>query len=190
VSEYRYSFEVRFGQPATAMPGSVAGGGAIPDVADLGTYSQTLPQARAPQIRYDRRNHKMRNVIQQLNWGLLLSRRVHGGTAPNVYRKAWRSLLTISLNLQGALSESLECELERAVQAMLDLDKSDGSAAVNSLQDLANTIASQGGKQIPQADANALLAAVQQLIQLARRQHVWPAEESSALNAGDNAKKR
>jgi len=114
----------------------------------------------------------MRNVIQRLNWGLLLSRRVHGGTASNVYRKAWRSLLTISLNLQGTLSESLECKLERAVQAMLDLDKSDGIAAVNSLQDLANTIASQGGKQIPQADANALIAAVQQLIQLARCQHV------------------
>ena len=48
MSEYGYSFEVRLGPPATAMPGSVAGGGTILDVADLGTYSQTLPQALPP----------------------------------------------------------------------------------------------------------------------------------------------
>ncbi len=132
----------------------------------------------------------MKNVLEQLNRWLMLSRIMHGEPPPCNYRKAWRSLLTISLNLRDRLSEGIECKLEGALQAMLDLDKSDGIAAVNSLQDLANTIASQGGKQIPQADANALIAAVQQLIQLARRQHVWPAEESSALNAGDNAKKR
>ncbi len=134
----------------------------------------------------------MRNVVQRLNrwWWLLLSRRVHGGPLPRVYRKAWRSLLTVSLNLQGTLSESLECKLEGALQAMLDIDKSDGIEAVNYLQDLANTIASQSGNQIPQADANALIAAVQQMMQLARRQHVWPAEESRALGVGDNAKER
>ena len=132
----------------------------------------------------------MRNVVQRLNRWLLLSRRVHGGPLPHVYRKAWRSLLTISLNLEGTLSESLERKLEGALQATLDIDKSDGTEAVNSLQDLANAIASQSGNQIPQADAKALIAAVQQMMQLARRQHVWPAEESRALDAGDNAKKR
>ncbi len=120
----------------------------------------------------------MRNLVQRLNQGLLLSRGVHGGPAPPVYRKAWRSLLTISSNLQGTLSESLECKLEGALQAMLDIDKSDGTEAVSSLQDLADTVAAQSGNQIPQAEANALIAAIQRMIQLARRQHVRPAEDS------------
>jgi len=37
--------KMRFGQPGTAMPSLVAGGGTIQDVADLGAYAQTLPQA-------------------------------------------------------------------------------------------------------------------------------------------------
>ena len=36
--------KVRFGQPGTAMPSSVAGGGTTQDVADLAAYVQTLPQ--------------------------------------------------------------------------------------------------------------------------------------------------
>ena len=36
--------KVRFGQPGTAMPSSVAGGATTQDVADLAAYVQTLPQ--------------------------------------------------------------------------------------------------------------------------------------------------
>jgi len=42
---WEFQHKVRFGQPGAAMPRSVAGGGTILDVADLGAYSQTLPQA-------------------------------------------------------------------------------------------------------------------------------------------------
>lgn len=45
---WEFQHKVRFGQPATAMPSSVAGGGTILDVADLGAYAQTLPQEPAP----------------------------------------------------------------------------------------------------------------------------------------------
>lgn len=42
---WEFQHKVRFGQPGSAMPGSVAGGGTTDDVADLGAYAQTLPQA-------------------------------------------------------------------------------------------------------------------------------------------------
>ncbi len=43
---WEFQHKVQFGQPGTAMPGSVVGGGTILDVADLGAYSQTLPQSQ------------------------------------------------------------------------------------------------------------------------------------------------
>jgi hypothetical protein len=43
-----FQHKVQFGHPDSTMPSPVAGGGTILDVADLGTYSQTLPQAHAP----------------------------------------------------------------------------------------------------------------------------------------------
>lgn len=55
---------------------------------------------------------------------------------------------------------------------MLDIDKSDGVVAVNSLQDLANAVAAQSGNQIPQVDEDALIASVRQMMQLARCQPV------------------
>jgi mono/diheme cytochrome c family protein len=51
---WEFQHKVRFGQPGTAMPSSVAGGGTILDVADLGAYSQTLPKEPAPEtITFD-----------------------------------------------------------------------------------------------------------------------------------------
>jgi len=45
---WEFQHKVQFGHPGTAMPSSFAGGGTILDVADLGAYSQTLPQEPAP----------------------------------------------------------------------------------------------------------------------------------------------
>jgi thiosulfate dehydrogenase len=51
---WEFQHKVRFGQPGAAMPRSVAGGGTILDVADLGAYSQTLPKEPAPEtITFD-----------------------------------------------------------------------------------------------------------------------------------------
>jgi len=51
-SEFQH--KVRFGQPGTAMPSSVAGGGTILDVAHIGAYSQTLPKEPVPEtITFD-----------------------------------------------------------------------------------------------------------------------------------------
>jgi thiosulfate dehydrogenase len=51
---WEFQHKVQFGQPGTAMPSSVAGGGTILDVADLGAYAQVLPTEPAPQtITFD-----------------------------------------------------------------------------------------------------------------------------------------
>jgi len=51
---WEFQHKVRFGHPGTAMPSSVAGGGMTADVADLGAYSQSLPQEPAPEpITFD-----------------------------------------------------------------------------------------------------------------------------------------
>lgn len=42
---WEFQHKVRFGQPGTAMSASVAGGGTTQDVADLGAYAQSLPEA-------------------------------------------------------------------------------------------------------------------------------------------------
>lgn len=40
---WEFQHKMRFGQPDTAMPSSISGGGTTQDVADLGAYAQTLP---------------------------------------------------------------------------------------------------------------------------------------------------
>ncbi|MCH7840298.1 MAG: hypothetical protein IID38_08705 [Planctomycetes bacterium] len=42
---WEFQHKVRFGQPGTAMSASVADGGTTQDVADLGAYAQSLPEA-------------------------------------------------------------------------------------------------------------------------------------------------
>lgn len=114
----------------------------------------------------------MRSVVQQLNRGLLLSRRVHGGPPPYMYRKALRSLLTLSLNPRGVLSDTVVDKLESALQAMLDIDRRDLIGAIGILEELADNVSSQSGDQIPQAEADALLAAIGQMMMFARCQYV------------------
>lgn len=50
---WEFQHKVRFGQPGTAMPSAVAGGGTTQDAADLGAYAQTLPQAPSGQVKID-----------------------------------------------------------------------------------------------------------------------------------------
>jgi len=42
---WEFQHKVRFGQPGTSMPSAVDGGGTSQDVADLGAYAQTIPEA-------------------------------------------------------------------------------------------------------------------------------------------------
>ncbi|MFH1719848.1 MAG: hypothetical protein ABIF19_21050 [Planctomycetota bacterium] len=50
---WEFQHKVQFGQPGTPMPSSVTGGGTTLDVADLGAYAQTLPQAAPGVVKID-----------------------------------------------------------------------------------------------------------------------------------------
>ncbi|MHC4067476.1 MAG: c-type cytochrome, partial [Planctomycetota bacterium] len=50
---WEFQHKVRFGQPGTAMPSSVAGGSTAQDVADLGAYTQTLPIGPSGVLKID-----------------------------------------------------------------------------------------------------------------------------------------
>lgn len=93
-----------------------------------------------------------------------MSRRIHGGPAPYVYRKALRSLLTLSLNPRGVLSDTVANKLESALQAMLDIDRRDLIEATTALEDLADDISSQSANETPRAEVATLLAAVRQIM--------------------------
>ncbi len=106
----------------------------------------------------------MKDVFKQLNWALLLSHKIYGGPPPDSCRKAWYSLLTISLKLHDRISDVLEAKMDASLQAMCDPNGNNNAAIVNSLQNLINIATSQSGNQIPKADADAVIAAAQELI--------------------------
>lgn len=101
----------------------------------------------------------MKNVLEKLNWALLMSHRAYSGRPPSSYRKALRSLITISMNPQDRFSDGLEAKLDAALQAIRNPNANDGLATVNSLQDLVNAVETQRDDQIQQTNANALTTA-------------------------------
>jgi len=72
--------------------------------------------------------------------------------------------LVIALNLQQGIENSLDAKLDAAVQALEDMNANNDSAACGALQAFTNAVQAQGGNQIPVDDANALIAAVQQIL--------------------------
>ena len=111
----------------------------------------------------------MKDVFKQLNWALLLSHKIYGGPPPGSCRKAWCSLLTISLKLHDRISDVLEAKMDASLQAMCDPNGNNNMAIVDSLQNLINVVTSQSGNQIPKADADVVIAAAQELIRPLRR---------------------
>lgn len=69
-----------------------------------------------------------------------------------------------SLNLQQGVDNSLDAKLDAALQALDDLNQNDDVAAVNALQAFINAVEAQRGKKVPDADADALIASVQAII--------------------------
>ena len=72
----------------------------------------------------------------------------------------------VALNLQQGMSNSLDAKLDAAVQAVDDLNQNNDVAAINSLQAFINAVEAQRGIQISAPDADALIAAAQQIIAL------------------------
>jgi hypothetical protein len=107
----------------------------------------------------------MKDVFKRLNWALLLSHKIYGGPPPNSCRKAWCSLLAIGHKLRDSISDVVEDKLDASLQAMSDPNGNNHVVIINTLQDLVNVVTSQQDNQIPKADADAMVTAVQEIIQ-------------------------
>ncbi len=70
----------------------------------------------------------------------------------------------LALNLQQGIENSLDAKIDAAIQALDDLNANNDVAACNALQAFINAVDAQGGNQITQVDADALIAAVQEIM--------------------------
>ena len=70
------------------------------------------------------------------------------------------------LNLSNGISNSLDAKLDNAVKALDDVNESNDVAAVNKIEAFIKEVEAQAGNQLPQSDADALIAAAQQIIDL------------------------
>ena len=70
----------------------------------------------------------------------------------------------MSLNLPRGINNSLNAKLDAAVRALEDLNANNDAAACGALQAFVNAVQAQSGKHIPQADAEALIATAQQIL--------------------------
>ena len=70
----------------------------------------------------------------------------------------------LMLNLQQGISNSLDAKLGAALQAVDDFNAYNDIAAVNTLEAFINAVEAQSGNKIPEADADALIAAAQEVI--------------------------
>ena len=77
-----------------------------------------------------------------------------------------RSDQVATLNLQNGVANSLDAKLATAVRALDDINETNNIAAINKLEAFINEVQAQAGNKIPQADADALIAATQQIIDL------------------------
>lgn len=70
----------------------------------------------------------------------------------------------VALNLKVGIANSLDAKLDAALNALDDMNAQNNVAAVNSLQAFINAVQAQSGNNITQADALALIAAAQAII--------------------------
>jgi len=70
------------------------------------------------------------------------------------------------LELPGGIENSLMAKLNAALRALEDENENNDAAAVNTLEAFINAVEAQRGKKIPEAEADALIAAAQEIIEL------------------------
>jgi len=70
------------------------------------------------------------------------------------------------MNLPKGIADSLLAKINTALQKLEDDNENNDAAAINSLQAFINAVQAQSGKKISQADADSLIAAAQQIIDL------------------------
>lgn len=72
----------------------------------------------------------------------------------------------VALNLKHGIANSLDAKLDHAFDALMDSATYNDISAVNSLDAFINAVNAQRGKAIPAADADALIAAAEDIIDL------------------------
>ena len=72
----------------------------------------------------------------------------------------------IDLNLQTGITNSLDAKLEAVIQALEDMNQNNDAAALGALLAFISAVEAQRGNQIPEADADALIADAQTIIDL------------------------
>jgi hypothetical protein len=70
----------------------------------------------------------------------------------------------LDLNLQQGIENSLDAKLDAAEKALEDLNQNNDIAAINTLEAFISAVEAQRGNQIPAADADALIASAQEII--------------------------
>ncbi|MHC4158568.1 MAG: FIMAH domain-containing protein, partial [Planctomycetota bacterium] len=70
------------------------------------------------------------------------------------------------LGLPGGIENSLMAKLNAALASLEDENENNDIAAINTLGAFINAVEAQRGKKIPEAEADALIAAAQQIIDL------------------------
>jgi len=72
----------------------------------------------------------------------------------------------ISLNLQQGISNSLDAKLGAALNALDDVNTNNDVAAINALEAFINAVEAQSGDKIPEADADGLIQAAVNIINM------------------------
>ena len=70
----------------------------------------------------------------------------------------------VELNLNNGISNSLDVKLENAQQALSDMNQNNDGSAINALNAFINAVEAQRGNHISETDADALIAAAEQII--------------------------
>ena len=72
----------------------------------------------------------------------------------------------VDLNLQQGINNSLDAKLDAVFQALQDVNENNDVTAINALQAFINAVQAQSANNIPVADADALIAKAQEIIDL------------------------
>jgi ELWxxDGT repeat protein len=70
------------------------------------------------------------------------------------------------LNLHQGIENSLDAKLDAVKRALDSLNENDDAAAIAALEAFINEVQAQRGNKIPEADADVLIAAAQEIIQV------------------------
>jgi hypothetical protein len=73
-----------------------------------------------------------------------------------------------ALNLQQGISNSLDAKLDAVKKALDDVNDNNDAAAINALETFINAVEAQRGNKILDEDADALIEAAQEIIDLLR----------------------